>query len=205
MKKASGLEAILFDFDGVLVDSEPLHFECWNATLAPFGLSIEWDDYSKHCIGVSDKEMVLRLCELNGKPEAFHDVWQCYSFKKAMFRKRMRECVPMSEETLELLRHLQDWPLAVVSSSGRTEVEPPLVTAGVRDLFRTVVCGEDVESLKPSPEPYKLAASRLGVKTALVVEDSDAGETSGRAAGFEVLRVRSVGEMADQVRRRLKL
>jgi beta-phosphoglucomutase len=205
MKHAGGLEAILFDFDGVLVDSEPLHFQCWNATLEPFGLSIEWDRYVKHCIGVSDKEMVFRLCELSGQSQAFDDVWRRYPHKKEMFRNRMAENIPMLEETRELLRSIRSLPLAVVSSSGRSEVEPPLVAAGVRDYFQTVVCGDDVQSLKPSPEPYLLAAKRLGVKRALVVEDSEAGIASGKAAGFEVVRVRSVATMAAQVRERLQL
>ncbi len=76
-----------------------------------------------------------------------------------------------------------------------------LVRAGIRHRFEILVCGsEEVERLKPAPDPYLLAARKLGVDRALVVEDSDAGEQSGRAAGFDVVRVRSASEVPSRVR-----
>lgn len=183
-------EAIFFDFDGVLVDSEPVHFSVWNEVLAPFGFTLTWDEYAAHCIGVADREMIHALCRIAGKPELFDGIWAEYPRKKAMFRDRIRQSVPMPAHTRQmLLEGLGGYALAVVSSSGRLEVETALETAGVRGAFQTVVTGEDVKKLKPSPEPYLTAASRLGVERALVVEDSDAGIASGTAAGFEVLRI----------------
>jgi HAD superfamily hydrolase (TIGR01509 family) len=73
----------------------------------------------------------------------------------------------------------------------------------VRSHFETVVCGNHVTRLKPAPDPYLLAASRLGVERALVIEDSEAGATSGREAGFEVLRVPSQDRMVSLLRQRL--
>jgi HAD superfamily hydrolase (TIGR01509 family) len=200
------IEAVLFDFDGVLVDSEPVHFECWNEILAPFGLSLSWEEYERHCIGVADRAMIDALCRLSGRPELFDAIWAEYPRKKAVFRERMAQAVPMPETVKRMLRGgLNGMPLAVVSSSGRLEVEGALELAGVRHAFRTVVTGEDVRQLKPSPEPYRTAAARLGVGHALVVEDSDAGVASGEAAGFEVLRVGSAGETAGRVLGRLGL
>ncbi|MBM3811741.1 MAG: HAD family phosphatase [Acidimicrobiia bacterium] len=196
-------QAILFDFDGVLVDSEPVHFECWNRVLAPFGLAISWDDYEAHCVGVSDRTMVQRLCDLSGKSDAFNDIWSRYAHKKQLFRERMLAEVPMPDSTRKLLKNLNGYRLAVVSSSGRTEVEPPLEAAGVWPRFETIVCGDDVTALKPDPEPYRLAAERLGIQRALVVEDSQAGLASGRAAGFDVVHVTSPATMAEQVLRAL--
>jgi sugar-phosphatase len=102
-----------------------------------------------------------------------------------------------------MLRSIAGYRLAVVSSSGRREIEPALEAAGVRPVFETIVTGEDVLELKPSPEPYRTAADRLGVKRAIVVEDSEAGVASGLAAGFEVLRVPSAESMAALLRTRL--
>jgi beta-phosphoglucomutase-like phosphatase (HAD superfamily) len=82
-----------------------------------------------------------------------------------------------------------------VTSSGQTEVEPILINAGLRDYFQAAVYGGDVKRHKPAPDPYLLAMEKLGVRTALVVEDSDAGEASARAAGLDVLRVRTPAEM----------
>ena len=196
-------EAILFDFDGVLVDSEPVHYDCWREVLRPYGLSLDWDDYVRNCVGVSDKAMIQALCDLFDRSELFGEIWSKYGWKKSLFRERMVRNVPMPSETKALLLSIEGYQLAVVSSSGRLEVEPALESAGVRPVFGTIVTGEDVRQLKPSPEPYRTAASRLKVERALVVEDSDAGVASGVAAGFEVLRVPSAEAMAGMLRKRL--
>ncbi len=196
-------EAILFDFDGVLVDSEPVHYECWSEVVKPYGLSLTWDDYVRNCVGVADKAMIQALCDIFHRGDLFDEIWAKYGWKKAMFRERMIQNVPMPESTKEMLRSLEGYRLAVVSSSGRQEIEPALEAAGVRPLFETIVSGEEVAKLKPDPEPYKTAANRLGVTRALVVEDSEAGIASGTAAGFEVLRVPSAESTAELLRKRL--
>jgi len=196
-------DAILFDFDGVLVDSEPIHYSCWREILAPYGVDLDWDTYCRVCIGVADRPMVEALCRAVSPPADVERVWSEYPRKKEMFRKRLAATLPFPEATLELLLSLAGRKMAVVSSSGRAEVEPMLEAAGLRALFGAVVCGEDVERHKPAPDPYLLAARLLGVDSALVVEDSVSGIASGRAAGFEVIEVRSPREMAGQVRERL--
>jgi HAD superfamily hydrolase (TIGR01509 family) len=195
-------DAILFDFDGVLVDSEPLHHECWSEVLSRFGLELSWEDYAANCIGVSDRHMVQALCGIHGRPELFDGIWELYPLKKQMFRERVRERVLMPEATRSLLGELR-MPLAVVSSSGRAEVMPPLEFAGVQERFRAIVCGDDVTRLKPDPEPYLLGARKLGARRPLVVEDSDAGCAAGRAAGFEVLRVPHADAVARLLRDQL--
>jgi len=199
-------DAVLFDFDGVLVDSEPLHHECWSDVLKGFGLGLTWEDYAAKCIGVSDRNMIQALCDIHGRQDLFEPIWNLYPYKKQMFRDRVKDRVLMSEATRTLIAELAGGPigpvaLAVVSSSGRAEVEPPLEYAGVRNYFRVAVFGEDVKRLKPDPEPYLLAAERLGVERPLVVEDSDSGAASGRAAGFDVVRIPSAGRTAELVRK----
>ena len=200
----SGFEAILFDFDGVLVDSEPLHYECWCEIIAPHGLVLTWENYAANCIGVSDRAMIETLCRVTGRPESFDAIWAQYPAKKTLFRRRAVENVPMPHSTRELLASLDGYRLAVVSSSGRAEIEPVLEAAGVRRHFQTIVTGEDVRELKPSPEPYRTAAARLGITRALVVEDSPSGIASGRAAGFEVLEIVEAEQMAGLLRARLE-
>jgi beta-phosphoglucomutase len=199
-------QAILFDFDGVLVDSEPVHFECWNLVLEPFGFRMSWDEYARNCIGVSDRAMIRALCRLAGRDDWFDAIWAEYPRKKSILRERLASNVPMTADLRSLLHDLSRLlPLAVVTSSGRLEVEPALEAAGVRKAFATIVTGEDVSRLKPDPEPYATAARRLGVRCALVVEDSEAGQASGRAAGFDVLAVPSAGRTAELVRERVGL
>ena len=195
---AQPYEAILFDFDGVLVDSEPVHYACWTEILSEYGLHLDWEFYCRECIGVADREMLARLCGRHEPPIPVEHLIAQYPRKKQMFRERMLAAGAVADGVPELLAHLRhDFRLAVVSSSGRTEVEPILSAAGILGHFDTTVCGHDVPNLKPAPDPYLEAARRLRVSRALVVEDSDAGVASGRAAGFEVLRIASASELAE--------
>ncbi len=191
-------DSILFDFDGVLADTEPIHYECWLEILAPFGIQPTWDFYQRECIGISDRLMVERI----STPALFEAIWPKYAEKQALFRHKLTLKSPFHEETTAMLAEIAPrFKLAVVSSSGRTEIEPPLVSAGLRSHFQAMVCGKEAGELKPAPHPYLRAAELLGAKKPLVVEDSAAGEASGRAAGFEVLRVRSAESVPSELRR----
>jgi beta-phosphoglucomutase len=198
-------EALFFDFDGVLVDSEPIHYECWREILTPFGIPLSWEVYAEKGIGISDRAMLKAFAELIDPPLDIELLVAEYPRKKAMFRERMAHPEAVTPMVRDLLGSLGDYRLAVVSSSNSAEVEPILEASGVRPHFETVVCGNHVTRLKPAPDPYLLAASRLGVSRALVIEDSEAGATSGREAGFEVLRVPSQDRMASLLRQRLQL
>lgn len=195
-------DAILFDFDGVLVDSEPVHFACWREVLLPFGVELSWDLYAESCIGIADREMIHRFATNLGVD--FDRLWAQYPRKKELFQARNEAEVKFLPETLEVLHEVAGaYTLAVVSSSARVEIEPVLTHAGVRPLFEALVCGSEAPRLKPAPDPYLRAAELLGAGRPLVVEDSDAGETSGRAAGFDVLRLNADSALASQLRARL--
>jgi beta-phosphoglucomutase len=198
-------EAILFDFDGVLADSEPVHFECWQEILQTFGLHLDWKTYTEQGIGISDRKLLGFLCARADPPMDIEPLIAEFPRKKDMFRARMLERRPFSTELFELLPELRDYQLAVVTSSGQAEVEPVLERAGLRNFFQAVVYGGDVQQHKPAPDPYLLAVEKLGVRSALAVEDSNAGETSARAAGLDVLRVRTASEMPLLLRQRLGL
>jgi HAD superfamily hydrolase (TIGR01509 family) len=149
--------------------------------------------------------MIEFLCRLAPQPLDAETVWAYYPRKKELFRERTARESPIPEPTRSLVKELarEGYRLAVVSSSGKSEIEPMLELSGLRAHLAAVVCGDDVRRHKPDPEPYLEAARLLGVQRALVVEDSDAGCESGRRAGFEVLRVSSAAETAERVRERL--
>ena len=201
-RRMTSYDAILFDFDGVLLDSEPAHCACWAAVLAPLGIPLTWEFYRAHCVGIDDRQMLRMLAARHNPPLDWDELWAGYPTKKRLFQERMAAAPAFLPALEGLLAELHArYKLAVVSSSAAAEIEPLLEAGGLRRHFDTVVGGNDVTRHKPAPEPYLLAASRLGAHAPLVVEDSEAGIASGRAAGFEVLAVRSPAEVPDALRR----
>ena len=197
-------EAILFDFDGVLLDSEPVHYACWAEVLAPLGVTLKWEYYREHGVGVDDREMLRTLAARSNPPRNWEELWALYPAKKKLFQARMAQLPPFDPSLDGFLSRLHGmYKLAVVTSSATTEIVPILAAGGIRQHFDTLVGGEDVKRHKPAPDPYLLAAQRLGVRTALVVEDSEPGMASGRAAGFEVLAVKGPADLRQQVLGRL--
>jgi beta-phosphoglucomutase len=197
-------DSVLFDFDGVLADTEPIHWSCWVETLTPLEIELPWDTYCANCIGVADRDMLVFLASLSTRPVEVDILRPLYATKKDLFRRRISETNPCCSETVELIRSLEGYRLAVVTSSGRLEVEPVLDRAGIRPYLGAMVFGDDVKRHKPAADPYLLAASRLGVSRPLVVEDSPAGVASARAAGFDVVQVSSAAEVARVVKSALK-
>jgi beta-phosphoglucomutase len=194
------LQAIFFDFDGVLLDTEPVHCACWAEVLAPAGVKLTWEYYRDCCIGIDDRDMLRTLARQTDPPADWDSLWALYPAKKRLFQSRLTN-PPFEASLIAMLPDLhRRFKLAVVSSSSISEIEPLLVAGGIRVHFDTVVGGGDVAHQKPAPDPYQLAAARLGVSRALVLEDSAAGMASGRAAGFEVLAVRHPTEVAELLR-----
>jgi len=200
----SGFDSILFDFDGVLLDSEPVHCACWAEVLRPLGVELHWDFYREHCIGIDDREMLRMMATQAAPPRDWQELWARYPAKKELFGRRMADTPPFHPELKSLLEELRlGYKMAVVSSSACSEIEPLLDCAGLRAYFETVVGGDSVKRHKPAPEPYLMAAERLAARAPLVVEDSQAGIASGRAAGFAVLEIRSPDELPEKLRARL--
>jgi len=196
-------DAILFDFDGVLLDSEPLHCACWAEVLAPFGVTLEWEVYCERYLGMDDREMIRQIAAEAARPLQWEALFAQYPNKKKLFQARM-EKPPFPAGVADLLDRLKrEYRLAVVSSSARDEIEPPLVRAGLRQHFGVLVTGGDTPRHKPAPDPYLRAAALLGARTPLVVEDSPAGIASGQAAGFEVLAVQNAADMPRLLAERL--
>ncbi|MBI3208455.1 MAG: HAD family phosphatase [Candidatus Solibacter usitatus] len=200
---ANGFDAVLFDFDGVIVDSEPLHQQCWREVLAPLGIDLTWEHYHKHFVGLSDRRMFEDFVAMASKPVRMEDLIALYPAKNALFGERILALSPFAAGIRELIAELSAYRLGVVSSSNGREVRPVLAVGGILARLDVTICGEDVTRHKPDPEPYRRAAEILGVRNPLVVEDSEAGESSGRAAGFEVLRISSPDQTTAMVRRRL--
>ena len=203
------IRAIFFDFDGVLVDSEPLHYACWMEALEGQGIRITPEEYARRFTGVSDTSMVGLLCREFGRPGDEVIFAECKERKRALYRERAPMTCRIPGDLLTLIATSSDvYSIGVVSSSNRLDVEPHLVAHGIRDSLATLVCCEDVPRLKPAPDPYLQALRSLGgvskgelnAHDCLVVEDSDAGIEAGLAAGMRVVRVPGPEAVASIVR-----
>lgn len=206
MTRHSPFDAILFDFDGVLADTEPVHWACWAEVLNPLGAILTWEYYRDNCIGIDDRDMLRRMAACSDPPADWEVMWAQYPKKKELFRARMLTAPPFLPALDSMLARLHfEFKLAVVSSSSRTEIDPLLIAGGLRRHFDALVCSEDLprERLKPAPDPYLLAAGRTGARRPLVVEDSAAGLASGRAAGFEVLEMKRAADLPALLEKRL--
>ncbi len=196
-KLGTDIRAVLLDFDGTLVDSEPLHYEAWLNAVEPYGASTDWPDYVARFVGKTDTWAAETfLTEAGGEVDPALIRRVCDA-KHAYFRERSPQRLSVTGGVVNwILERLGGRLVGVVSSSISRDVEPTLVKGGLRDRLDVVVCGEHVKRHKPDPEPYLLALERLrsrgaGLDAAQVVafEDSSSGLASATAAGMDVVRV----------------
>lgn len=198
-------KAVLFDFDGTLMDSEPIHFEAWREALQPLGVAVEHDLFMERFVGVEDREAIRMLAELQDPPRDFEDLWATFPSKQQIFREIIGARPQVPEATKDIIADLKaaGYLLGVVTSSSEEEVVPILERNGIRPYLDTAIFRENVIHKKPHPEPYLKALEALGVDHALVLEDSKSGIAAALAAGCEVVPVVDVNEVARQVRERL--
>lgn len=200
MTELNQLPALLFDFDGVLADTEPLHFACWQGLLAEKGITLEWDYYETQCIGMSDRDMLSALGKIGPIAYSIDELLPLYPLKKQAFSDLCARTELLSSELKQLLTELSCYKMAVVTSSGKSEIEPILLREGVLTMMQAAIYGNEVKALKPDPEPYRTAMERLGVTHAIAFEDSRSGIASATAAGCEVVIVRHASELPELLR-----
>lgn len=185
------IKAVIFDMDGVVADSEPIHIKAENKTLAPFKLQVTKEDYQEF-MGQSTK---LLLQSLIKKHSLDVDLEELYSIhKKNLLQLYNSEVIPMSGafKLIESLRG-QNYPLALASSSNSQLVESVINKFKIRDTFKAVVSGSDVKNLKPAPDIFLTAAQYLSVspENSLVIEDSTAGVKAAKAANMVCMGFKS--------------
>ena len=190
------MRAVIFDFDGVLVDSEPLHFRALRDSLLPEGIRLTEQEYQEVYLAYDDREAVRLALERAGAPPDLARVAAVAARKAALFERRLPEIdfFPGARElVVELAREL---PLGIASGALRAEIEAVLDAAGLRACFGAVVGADDVARTKPHPEPYLAAVRLLAARAAglapaecLAIEDSPPGLLSARAAGLFALGV----------------
>ncbi len=177
-------DGIIFDCDGTLVDSMPLHWRAWRAALqahgAPFDFTLEMHH---QYAGMSIPE-IIRAC--NARFGCSVDPGPVEADREAWFFDHLHELQPVPEVVAIARQWHGKLPLAVASGSARTVVVRELDLLGLSPLFSAMVTPEDVQRSKPAPDLFLLAAARLGVRPerCLVFEDGANGITAATAAGM---------------------
>lgn len=194
------LSAIIFDFDGVIVDSEPLHFQAFLDVLKPEGMSFSWNEYIETYIGFDDRDAFRECFKLHQQQLGDQKMVELIAKKAVRFEQLVREghAHPFAG-AVELIRDVAGKkPLALCSGALRSDILPILKQLDLETVFDVMVTAEDVHVSKPDPASYQLAYKKLHQKfgdqigapeTCIAIEDTGAGILSAKGAGMKVLAV----------------
>src|SRR5215475_6524477 len=180
-------DAYLFDCDGTIVDSMPLHYKAWKRVLAEWGCDFEESRFYSW----GGMPIVEIIATLNKEHGLFMPVEAVAQRKENLYY----ELLPELKAIPEVVEHIEarhgEIPFAVVSGSTRDSVIASLTATGLLDRFGTFVCAGEYKNSKPHPEAFLLAAQKVGVspEKCLVFEDTDMGIQAATAAGMKSVRV----------------
>jgi HAD superfamily hydrolase (TIGR01509 family) len=188
------LTALLFDLDGTLANTDPLHLKIWQTLLAPYNYSLDLDFYQQHMSGRLNADILADLLPHLTPTE----VAEFSAQKEHCFRQLAAQQLTPTPGLLPLLDWVdqQGWTTAVVTNAPRDNAEFMLSTLGLTQRFHTLVIAEDLAQAKPHPMPYLEAMERLHLspEQALAFEDSITGVKSAVAAGLYTLGVATTHE-----------
>lgn len=178
-------DGYIFDCDGTLVDSMPLHYRAWTASFRYHGAPFEWSEAAFYAgAGVPDREIVAGL---NAEHGCALDADAVHETKLEWFVRHLHELTAVAA-VAEIVRELhgRGEKISVATGSDLSLVEPELRHVGLRDFFEIIVTPADVRRGKPAPDMFLLAAERMGVdpNACLVFEDGKAGLQAADAAGM---------------------
>jgi beta-phosphoglucomutase len=195
------LRGVIFDFDGVLVDSEHAHFEALRSVLAQrAAIHITTAEYMEHYLGYDDRTCFRRAFELHRREVPAEGITDLVSAKWEAYNHAL-DAVPFLPGAIALIVALHEAgiPIAIASGSRRGEIETILRSENLLGRFRGIVSSDDVQNFKPHPEPYLRARVLIGAAESaegvVVIEDSAAGASSARAARLRVIGVAGPGTL----------
>jgi HAD superfamily hydrolase (TIGR01509 family) len=192
------LKAVIFDFNGVLVDDEPIHFELFRKVLAEEGLTLTNEAYVERYMGMDDRGCFRAVFEDNGRKVNDAEVAQLIGRKAAYYRETIAERIVIFPGVKRLVPELAArFPLAVASGALRAEIEMILQVARLKDYFSVIASAEDVDHGKPHPEVFVKALRGLNegrrepirASECLVIEDTKDGLAAAHRAGIKCLAV----------------
>lgn len=193
------LRAILFDFDGVIVDSEGIILKLTQQMAALEGWTVSEEDYFRHFLALDDRGVVEYLYRSHGREVDPRRRDELVAWKERTYWEIIRDGLPPMPGAVEFVEKAASrYPLAIASSSLRKEIEHLLVKLGLLEKFAVFATADDCQRSKPDPEVYLKALDRLGrldafrvralrASECLAIEDAPGGIEAARAAGLKIL------------------
>ena len=201
------LTAIIFDFDGVIADTEPLHFAGFRQTLSEIGIALTESDYYANYLGYDDRGCFIAALTAHQRPTDPPALAPLMQRKAHAYLESMKDHLVIFPGVREFVREAAAaYPLAIASGALRHEIEVILEQAGIRKEFLHITSAEDVTRGKPDPQPYLHALNALNRQrreqtitagSCLVIEDSIPGIRSAKTAGMKVLAVANTHTIQD--------
>ena len=192
-------DAVFFDLDGTLIDSESVAMVAGVQAFADFGYQVD-DGFMHRLVGKAEPDgaEIIRAAFPDLDEAGFAAAW------RHRFRLGLEAGIPLKPGAHDLLRVI-DLPKALVTSTGREGAHWKLDRAELTPFFRTIITLDDVTAPKPAPDPYLLAAQRMGVDPSrcLVFEDSDTGAEAAHRAGCTVVQIPDVQQTDGRFARHL--
>lgn len=193
------LTAVIFDFDGIIVDTEPIHFKAFQDVLRPLGLGYSWEEYLEKYIGFDDRDAFREVFRTAGRELEERMLGDLINKKAEVFENIVRMGVKPYPGVVELVTSISGvLPLALCSGALARDIWPILDQLSLTAAFDVIVTADDVRASKPDPESYLLALERLSAlfpekrvlpENCLAIEDTPSGISSAREAGLLVLAV----------------
>lgn len=193
------LRALIFDFDGVMVDSEPVILKLTQEMAAQEGWSVSPEEYYRDYLALDDRGIVEHLYASHGRPIDPRRRDERVAWKAHTYEAIIRQGLPPFPGAVDFVRRAADrFPLAIASGALRPEIEHLLEAMKLRQAFRFIVSAEDTERSKPDPEIYIKALARLQslpdfqqlklrASECLAIEDAPGGILAARGAGLRCL------------------
>ena len=205
------IKAILLDFNGVIIDDEPIQMKAYQELLAAENIALTDEQYYE-CLGMDDKAFVEAAYARVGRTPEPNKVLEITQHKTQKWRDLMADGIPLFEDVDNFVRKMaSEFSLGIVSMSGRPEIDFILERTGLTGCFDIIVSAEDVSMCKPDPECYRLGFRDLDLartsqghlpmihSECVVIEDSPPGVQAARAADLPVLGVTNTVD-ADRLR-----
>ena len=182
------IKAIIFDMDGLMIDSERVTFECYQERLKDMNLTMD-EEFYKTLLGKPIKGIYQRFYDVYGNDFPIQNVIQ--DVHQLMAERFETEGVPVKKGLVELLHYLKDnnYKTIVATSSNRDSVDQIFAQAKITELLDDSICGDEVTKGKPNPEVFLKSCQKLGVNVdeAIVLEDSEAGIQASYDANIKVI------------------